>query len=86
MLAGIVPLSVHSGGGWDWWIKHTHLDCTCVMRWCTVCVCVLYVCTCVQGGGTCVCVCAQILRAMIHNEIMRIDPELKENEPEKYRR
>ena len=58
-----------------------------------MCVCVC-VCVCV-----CACVCTwgmwvnvhvnvhvQILRAIIHNEIRRIDPELKENEPEKYRR
>ena len=26
----------------------------------------------------------QVLRAVIHNEIVRIDPELKENQPKKY--
>ena len=26
----------------------------------------------------------QVLRAIIYNEIVRIDPELKENQPKKY--
>lgn len=30
--------------------------------------------------------CLQILRAIIHNQIMLIDPELKESSPAEYRR
>ena len=30
--------------------------------------------------------CLQILRCMIHNHIVQIDPELKERDPEEYRR
>ena len=29
--------------------------------------------------------CLQILRAIIHNQIVQVDPELKEREPVKYR-